>query len=751
MAPRTTYANLADGLQPFTLWDASLADMGKLGAIPCAASGTNAITLTQVAANFSPTITAYQNYQLFSFVPAATSTGAVTVRLGLPAALNLYKADGVTQASTGDLTSTAIVLIGYNSALNGGSGGFQLIGSGSSSSSSTLVPYLNVMNPVFGVTGNGSSDDAPGFRAAYAACPNGGTIFIPAAASTYLFNSTSGGHIIPMSGNKAVSWIGEGWNIKTGGSYSTPRGSVIQLGASIPSTADVFNITGTDIVTGMSFKDFAIVANGGTFGTAKGRDGLRIDNTASATFYCTQVAIDHVFIDNMATGYSIHNVAQQTTPFAGGMAYSRISNSQLMNIRLENVGDSMLIDHNTLGQNATVDSRNVGVYTTTISGGTSLRISNNVFSNFVGHIVVDSAVGLQILNNEFEQSSGSTNTQGAMVDLVGGTAQILGVQISGNSFSQDSVVGNYYPVRVAAATGAYIHDNRISTPSAYGHINILSSAVNAHYYSNQYEAPSGTTVQPTILNASGSTNSQRLQIASVGGGDQVNITGTVNMTNLRLNGATSGNTVLSPTAIASGVMTLPAGTDTLVANAVPATLTNKTLDSAGTGNVLKVSGVTVSAGQFPGETTTGSATAGNVGEYLQSVIASGSAVVVATTGTPQNITGMTITLTAGDWDVDMQAVLYDSAATVLHNYDTVSISTTTGTIDTTLGRFASRAGNGTNIQNNVLPATGGVTMSVPPLRYSVSTNTQLFATVQCGWTGAGTPTAFGILRARRAR
>jgi hypothetical protein len=35
MAPRTVYANLQDGLQPFSLWDQSLADMGNLGVIPC--------------------------------------------------------------------------------------------------------------------------------------------------------------------------------------------------------------------------------------------------------------------------------------------------------------------------------------------------------------------------------------------------------------------------------------------------------------------------------------------------------------------------------------------------------------------------------------------------------------------------------------------------------------------------------------------------------------------------------------------
>jgi endosialidase-like protein len=127
MAPRTLYANLADGLAPFSLWDQSLADMGSLGITPCTAAGTNAIVLTPIASVFPPNIQTPQALQAFSFVAAASSTSSVTIQVGSLVAKPLYRMDGVTQATTGDLTATVTYIINYNAALNGAAGGFQIL------------------------------------------------------------------------------------------------------------------------------------------------------------------------------------------------------------------------------------------------------------------------------------------------------------------------------------------------------------------------------------------------------------------------------------------------------------------------------------------------------------------------------------------------------------------------------------------------------------------------------------------------
>ena len=133
MAPRTIYANLADGLQPFSLWDQSLADMGSLGIIPCTAGGTNAIVLTPIASAFAPNVNTPPNQlQSFSFVATATSTGSVTVN-----GLKLYKEDGTTQAGANDILIRVLYGVAYNSALNSGAGGYQI-----------TFPITSIINPV---------------------------------------------------------------------------------------------------------------------------------------------------------------------------------------------------------------------------------------------------------------------------------------------------------------------------------------------------------------------------------------------------------------------------------------------------------------------------------------------------------------------------------------------------------------------------------------------------------------------------
>ena len=64
---------------------------------------------------------------------------------------------------------------------------------------------------------------------------------------------------------------------------------------------------------------------------------------------------------------------------------------------------------------------------------------------------------------------------------------------------------------------------------------------------------------------------------------------------LKIAGTTSGSTTLDASATASGTLTLPAATDTLVGKATTDTLTNKTFDTAGTGNSFLINGLAATA------------------------------------------------------------------------------------------------------------------------------------------------------------
>lgn len=164
--------------------------------------------------------------------------------------------------------------------------------------------------------------------------------------------------------------------------------------------------------------------------------------------------------------------------------------------------------------------------------------------------------------------------------------------------------------------------------------------------------------------------------------------------------------------------------------------TTAILSLTDTGGLTVTGSVTPSStGGIVGTTTNNNATAGSVGEY---VTATGGSTSV-TTATPLNLTS--ISLTAGDWDVQ-SVIQYSPAGTTSVSDYYSSVNTTTATIGA-LGNYTKFA------HTPGVPANTSVITS-PSVRISIASTTTVFCVGQSDFS-ISTMTATGFIRARRVR
>jgi hypothetical protein len=173
-----------------------------------------------------------------------------------------------------------------------------------------------------------------------------------------------------------------------------------------------------------------------------------------------------------------------------------------------------------------------------------------------------------------------------------------------------------------------------------------------------------------------------------------------------------------------------------VVSGVPFTLTG----SNGTNTRIKGCSGSGLVNHEAGTLTNDSAPAGAIGEYVESVVASGAAVALVN-ATAKTVTS--ISLTAGDWDIDCVGYFLPAATTSMTNY-VLSISGTTNTVDLTPGKFAQ------NVFAAIVTAGVPLTDKIPPYRLSLSGTTAVFLVAQSAFT-VSTESAYGIIRARRIR
>lgn len=164
----------------------------------------------------------------------------------------------------------------------------------------------------------------------------------------------------------------------------------------------------------------------------------------------------------------------------------------------------------------------------------------------------------------------------------------------------------------------------------------------------------------------------------------------------------------------------------------------------GSGGAVLATAPTLNQANLVGTTTNDSASAGSVGEYVSSTIVSGSAVSLSN-GVAANVTS--ISLTAGDWDVWIDGY-FTGGGTTVFNYGLMSISSTSATLDTTVGKYTYIFGAASGTPFSSL--TSQVSNNVGPYRLSLSGTTTIYMVAQAAFT-TSTCSAFGIIQARRRR
>lgn len=247
-----------------------------------------------------------------------------------------------------------------------------------------------------------------------------------------------------------------------------------------------------------------------------------------------------------------------------------------------------------------------------------------------------------------------------------------------------------------------------------------------------------------------------LPISGGGGGS-----GTVTSVSVTTANGVSGSVA---TATTTPAITLALGAITPSSVAASGTITGSNLSGTNTGNQTNITGnaatVTTNANltgtitsvgnttsntitnpNIVGTITNDNASAGSIGEYIESIISSGSSVSL-TSNTPANITS--ISLTAGDWDVEGAAGFVSTNATTSETIFSCSISLTSATSDTNY--FAK------SIHSAVVPGNGVLadTLNLARRRISIAATTTVYL-IGTSTFSISTGGGYGRLNARRVR
>jgi Pectate lyase superfamily protein len=305
-----------------------------------------------------------------------------------------------------------------------------------------------------------------GIQAAVAATPSGGTVILP--PGTYALTGTGSEEIL-ITGS--LHFQCSGW------------GTVLQVGASVPTTTDIIHIKPSGFIRDVSVEDCNIEPVSGT----PGRYGISVDENGNNANQVANLQIIHNEIGQLGGTQSIASI--NTVTGGNGVVWgSTIRDNQLFAGTLwAHIGDSFNFLRNVVtgsGACAEVDQ---------VAGASHFVGEGNNCTTAGGAFVVHGAFQPKWVFNQNEQTVTSTETNGAIIDLLGDDYTIDTANVSGNNLNAHTFSAkNMY---VAGAINALIENNGITVQATTGvGITIASGADSTSIGPNTFIGTSGGAV-----------------------------------------------------------------------------------------------------------------------------------------------------------------------------------------------------------------------------------------------------------------
>ena len=481
---------------------------------------------------------------------------------------------------------------------------------------------------VFGATGDGVTDDGPAIQRAVDAAlasSHGGKVYFPLPEEKYLIATQID---LPLTTGKNVQFVGDGF------------ASIIQASAGF--TDPMFYVNGPSNIggCGYSWKDLAIWGHTGADYT-----GVELEFGNGAIF-------DHVefaFLDTgvkSANGFAIKFIngcrwrAIRTYGFYSTTACHHLTFDNIAAFNTATAGSGAFCKADVASDNIVVvhSDFEIGYRGFDLAGGTAFTFRSNYIEYFTGDPIVSSATlyGPDIADNWISLNAAWTLANLVKGQFVRNSLYDQTVTFSATTFTQmyvahnrtwgtSSLPSNDVARFVSAGTettqflssrmfalqnltpaGSIVANQQIGAIGFLNPSGTVVAGLTAHYTNNADAAASYIDFQ---------TGGVATQARLYTNGDFLTSGVISAKANIIIRGSLSGNLFLATSAAASGTLTLPSTTDTVVCRDTTDTLTNKTLTSpainGGAINNATVGVATANTGRFTTVEVTSSAAVSN--------------------------------------------------------------------------------------------------------------------------------------------